>query len=218
MTTVLFVHGLESGPRGKKALALEQAGFTVVSGQMPCNQRAVLRDPVVIGLLVTMLAVFIAACAQGFLGFIICGISFALLQRFVRPLLMRRMFRRSVAVQLALLAANKVDVVAGSSFGGAVAVELLASGAWKGPTLLMCPAHLLVAGRAWKPSPVLPADASRIVVVHGRQDETVPLDHSRSLVRGTAATLIEVDDDHRLSATATPENFLTWIDRAGTHQ
>jgi predicted esterase len=88
---------------------------------------------------------------------------------------------------------------------------LLSRGAWKGPTVLMCPAHRLVAGRAWLPSPTLPPDASHVVVVHGRQDETVPIEHSRSLVKGTAAKLIEVDDEHRLAATATAPNFTAWI-------
>lgn len=211
MTTVLFIHGLESGPRGKKALELEAAGFTVVAGQMPCSQRAILKDPVVIALIAIALGVLIAASMQGVLGFMICGISYAVLLRFVQPVLTRRMFRRSVAVQLALLAANTIDVVAGSSFGGAVSVELLRSGAWKGPAILMCPAHRLVAGRAWRSSPELPADASRIVVVHGRQDETVPIEDSRSLVKGTAAKLIEVDDGHRLSNVATAANFREWV-------
>jgi pimeloyl-ACP methyl ester carboxylesterase len=211
MTTVLFVHGLESGPRGKKAQALEQAGFTVVAGQMPCGRRAIARDPVVIALALVALGGLIAAASRGATGFLIAVTGLAVVQRYVRPLLTRRMFRRSVEVQRALLAANQVDVVVGSSFGGAVSLELLRSGAWKGPTVLLCPAHRLVAGRAWLAAPSLPADASRVVVVHGRQDETVPLDHSRSLVKGTAAKLIEVDDGHRLAATATPENFAKWI-------
>ena len=211
MTTVLFIHGLESGPRGKKAAALEEAGFTVVAGQMPCSRKAILRDPVVIAVLAGALLVLLAATRQGVLGFMITLIAYSVLQRFVQPLLMRRMFRRSVAVQLSLLRAHQIDVVAGSSFGGAVAVELLASGAWKGPTLLMCPAHRLVAGRAWRPAPVLPADASHIVLVHGRQDETVPVEHSRMLAQGTGARLIEVADEHRLAATATAENFREWV-------
>lgn len=211
MTTVLFVHGLESGPRGKKALALEAAGFTVVSGQMPCGQRAVIRDPAVMALAVFAFAALIYAVTWGPVAIVIFGISFFLSLRFVRPLLMRRMFKRSVAVQLALLAANPVDVVAGSSFGGAVALELWRSGAWKGPTVLMCPAHQWVAGRAWTDVPSLPADAARIVVIHGTKDETVPLAHSRELVRGTTAKLLEVEDDHRLSTTATPENFALWV-------
>ncbi len=218
MTTVLFVHGLESGPRGKKALALEAAGLTVVSGQMPCSRRAILSDPAVIALLLVAVGILIAASLRGVLGFMITAIAYAVLLRFVQPILTRRMFRRSVAVQLALLRANQIDVVVGSSFGGAVSVELLSSGAWKGPAVLLCPAHRLLAGRAWRPSSSLPADASRILVVHGRQDETVPIEHSRALVRGTGAKLIEVDDGHRLAVTATPENFREWIASLGSAQ
>lgn len=212
MTTVLFIHGLESGPRGSKTLALEEAGFTVVAGQMPCGRKVVLLDPVVIAVLAGTLAILVAASARaGAAGFLICVTGLFVVQRFVRPVLMRRMFSRSVAVQLDLLAKNPIDVVVGSSFGGAVALELLSSGAWKGPAVLLCPAHRLVAGRSWMPAPSLPADASKVLVVHGRQDETVPLEHSRSLVRGTAAKLIEVDDQHRLAHTATAQNFAAWI-------
>lgn len=213
MTTVLFVHGLESGPRGQKAAALEAAGFTVVAGQMPCGRRAIARDPWVIALGLLSLAGLIAATSRGAPGFLIGVITLAILQRYVRPPLTRRMFRLSVEVQRALLKTNQIDVVVGSSFGGAVCVELLRTGAWKGPTLLLCPAHRLVAGRAWLPSPSLPVDASHVVVVHGRRDETVPLDHSRALVKGTAAQLIEVDDEHRLASTATAQNFAAWIKR-----
>jgi pimeloyl-ACP methyl ester carboxylesterase len=210
--TVLYVHGLESGPRGKKALTLEAAGFRVVSAQMPCNRAAVLKDPVVVSLFVAALAVLaLGVWQRGSSGFVIAVVFLFVIQRFVRPAVMRRIFRRSVAVQLELLAREPVDVVVGSSFGGAVALELINRGAWKGQTLLLCPAHRLVAARGWTPSPTLPADARQVTVVHGRQDETVPLEHSRSLVRGTAATLIEVDDDHRLTNTATAENFAAWI-------
>ncbi len=211
-TTALYVHGLESGPRGKKTLALEEAGVQVVAGQMPCGRKAILRDPVVIAVLLAIVAgVGVGVALRGVTGFIIAMVAIAVLQRFVRPPLLRRMFRRSVAVQVKLLETNAIDVVVGSSFGGAVAVELLARGAWKGPTVLLCPAHRLVAGRGWMPSPVLPADASKIVVVHGREDETVPLEHSRSLVRGTNARLLEVEDDHRLTATSTAENLGAWV-------
>jgi pimeloyl-ACP methyl ester carboxylesterase len=212
MRRVLFVHGLESGPRGTKSRALEAAGFTVVAGQMPCGRKAIARDPVVIGVFALGLATLVfGAVARGASGFVIAVVTLFVLQRFVRSALMRRVFRRSVAVQVALLKANQVDVVVGSSFGGAVALELLISGAWKGPTVLLCPAHRLVAGRGWTPTPVLPADAQHVLVVHGRQDETVPLEHSRSLVRNTSARLLEVDDDHRLTATANAENFAHWL-------
>ena len=210
--TVLFVHGLESGPRGKKAAALEAAGFHVVAGQMPCGRSAVLRDPLVVTLLGAALAVSVAAAfAGGVWGFALGAGSVALLQHVARPVVMRRIFRRSVDVQRALLAAHAIDAVVGSSFGGAVALELLHSGAWRGPTLLLCPAHHLVAQRAWTTAPALPVDASQITVVHGRQDETVPVEHARALVAGTSARLLEVDDDHRLTASSRAENFARWL-------
>lgn len=212
MTTVLYVHGLESGPQGAKAKALQAAGFTVVSGQMPCNRRAVLTDPVVMAVLTFTLAVIIAASwSQGSGGFLLATVSVAVLQRFVRPLLMRRTFRRSVDVQRRLLASHSVDVVLGSSFGGAVSLELLATGLWAGPTVLLCPAQQLVATRAWRPSPTIPSTAQQVLVVHARQDAVVPVEHSRRLVKGTSATLHEVDDDHRLSNNATPANLRSWV-------
>jgi pimeloyl-ACP methyl ester carboxylesterase len=179
---------------------------------MPCGRKAVLRDPVIIAVFLCALGtVVFGAVERGASGFVIAVVSLFVLQRFVRPALMRRVFRRSVAVQLELLKTNAIDVVVGSSFGGAVALELLISGAWKGQTVLLCPAHRLVAGRGWTPTPVLPAESANVTVVHGRQDETVPLEHSRSLVRNTSARLLEVDDDHRLSTSATPENFARWL-------
>ena len=37
------------------------------------------------------------------------------------------------------------DVMVGSSFGGAVVLELIQRGIWSGPALLLCPAHNLIA-------------------------------------------------------------------------
>ncbi|MFV8754709.1 alpha/beta hydrolase family protein [Nannocystaceae bacterium ST9] len=213
MPRLLFVHGLESGPGGKKARALRAAGFELVAGRMPCGRRAIARDPVVVASLVASAAGLIAATLTwGALGLLVGLLAIAALQQFGRPLLVRRVLRRSVAVQVALLREHEIDAVVGSSFGGAVAIELLRRGTWRGPTLLLCPAHELVASRARMPAPSLPADASRIRVVHGRRDQTVPIEHSQRLVRGTRATLIEVDDDHRLSQTATSTNLRAWLD------
>jgi len=208
---VLFIHGLESGPNGRKRRLLEAAGFEVVAGQMPCGRRAVMRDPAVHGALALLVAgVFGATCLFGPIGLLSAFAAWVL----VRVVAMRRALARSVDVQLALLARHRVDVVVGSSFGGAVALELLARGAWVGPTVLLCPAHRLVGGRALRPPPMLLPDAPAVVVVHGRQDDIVPIAHSRDLVRGTRSPLVEVDDDHPLSASATPENLAAWIGTA----
>ncbi len=52
---------------------------------------------------------------------------------------------------------------------------------------------------------------ANVLVVHGTKDETVPLEHSRRLVAGTRARLITVDDDHRLTRSATAENLASWV-------
>jgi len=90
------------------------------------------------------------------------------------------------------------EVVVGSSFGGAVAVALLQRGLWHGPTLLLAQAaaELGVALR-------LPEDAL-VWIVHGTRDELVPIASSLVLARSGSperVRLLEVNDDHRLSAT-----------------
>ncbi len=189
---VLYVHGLESGPQGRKVVNLGAAGFEVVAAAMPCGRQAQLRDP--------RAWPWLALHALG------------------RPRrITARILRRSLAVQRRVLATESVDVVVGSSFGGAVATQLLLEGTWAGPTVLLCPAGQLVSERTRTAPPSLrglaPEVASRVVVVHGRQDEVVPFAHSEALVAGTAAPLIAVDDDHRLQRTATPQGLAAWVAR-----
>lgn len=216
MPTILFVHGLESGPGGRKARELANAGFEVVADQMPCGRAAVVRDPVVIGLAVVAVGVVVvAAVTAGVLGGVLALGMVVAAVPFARTLVVRRVFARSVDVQRRALSAAKIDAVVGSSFGGAVVLALLTEGTWTGPTLLMCPAHRLVANRAKFPVPGPLTDAGQVVVVHGTRDETVPVADSRALVAGTAAQLVLVDDDHRLSATATAANLAEWLALAG---
>lgn len=220
MPRVLFVHGLESGPVGRKSLALTAAGFDVVSEQMPCGRAHVVSDPVVIGgAIATLSAAAFSARRGSLLGFL--GLA-AVVTPFARIALLRRVFSRSVEVQRPLLRRD-IDVVVGSSFGGAITLELLQRRLWEGPTLLLCPAQDLIVRGTSRPLPAPLADlgerAKSVVIVHGTRDETVPIAHSRRLVRGSRAELIEVDDDHRLTASATPENLAEWVslcmERAG---
>jgi predicted esterase len=106
-----------------------------------------------------------------------------------------RDFAGCVDAQARALAETGPDVVVGSSFGGAVAVELLARGAWRGPTLLLAQAALKL-GR----TRVLPVGVP-VILVHGLRDDVVAIDDSRALAATGSARLvklIEVDDDHRL--------------------
>lgn len=216
MPTVLFIHGLESGPQGRKARELAKAGFNVVAVQMPCGRAATLRDPVVMALvLIAVTLIIIGAFTSGIIGAVLALCVVLTLLPLARVWVVRRVFRRSIAVQRRALAAGNIDVVVGSSFGGAVALALLTDGTWTGPTVLMCPAHALVAGRAWLPLPGPLVNAERVVVVHGLADVTVPVNHSRALVAGSDAKLVLVQDDHRLAATATAANLAEWLSLAG---
>lgn len=215
--TVLFVHGLESGPQGRKARYLASAGFNVVSELMPCGRAELPRDPVVLGAAASAVAaIAVSGKAAGWFGFALATSLVGAAAPVAISRIMRRVFRRSVDVQLRALAAHPIDVVVGSSFGGAVALELLQRGAWAGPTVLLCPAQNLIARRGWRPAPPslasLPASlAAQVVVVHGRGDQIVPVAHSQELVAGSSARLVLIDDDHRLSASSSPEQLAAWI-------
>jgi fermentation-respiration switch protein FrsA (DUF1100 family) len=182
---------------------------------MPCGRAQVVRDPAFVTVVsVAVVTAVIATLRWGARGFALSAGGALAAAPLARAQLMRRVVRRSVGVQRRALAARRIDVVVGSSFGGAVALWLLANGAWSGPTVLLCPAHQLVARRCGWPPPTLaslPIDSSRVVVVHGRADTTVPVAHSHALVEGSRARLVLVDDDHRLAASATPERFAEWV-------
>ncbi len=87
-------------------------------------------------------------------------------------------------------------VAIGSSFGGAVLLQLAWSGAWAGPCV-----YLAGAGVKLTPHRSLPR-GSRAVLVHGRYDEVVPLADSRLLAGSPGCTtwLHEVPDGHRLTS------------------
>jgi predicted esterase len=107
-------------------------------------------------------------------------------------------FAACVAVQSDALASFRPDALVGSSFGGAVAVELLQRGVWRGPTLLLAQAALRRGARAELP-PQVP-----IWLVHGLRDELIDIEESRRLAAAGSpewVELHEVDDDHPLHET-----------------
>ena len=140
---VLFLHGLESGPRGHKARYLAEH-FEALTPGMDTRDRE--------------------GCLQ---------------------------------VQREAIASFAPDVIVGSSFGGALAVALLARGDWKGPTLLLAQACVY-----FFPDLALPAGVP-VLLVHGTRDEIISIEASRHLaLTGSPdlVRLIEVDDDHRLGS------------------
>ncbi|MCY4453147.1 MAG: hypothetical protein OXC01_14445 [Immundisolibacterales bacterium] len=118
-------------------------------------------------------------------------------------------FEGCVAQHAALLAVgDRPGVLAGSSFGGAVAVALLQRGHWAGPTLLLAQAALFYGLSAELPSGV------PIWIVHGLGDDVVPPEHSRRLAAAGDpghVRLIEVDDDHSLHASVEDGSLAGWV-------
>ncbi len=117
-------------------------------------------------------------------------------------------FEACVALQAEAVTSFRPDVLVGSSFGGAVAVALLQRGGWRGPTLLLAQAALRRGLPAQLPEGV------RVWIVHGRRDDLIDIEDSRTLARaGTPdlVRLIEVDDDHPLRATVQSGELATLV-------
>ena len=117
-------------------------------------------------------------------------------------------FESCVAVQRRCLGEFRPEVVVGSSFGGAVAVALLQRGDWAGPTLLLAQAAERLGLR-----PALP-DRVPIWIVHGTRDDVVDPEDSRRLAASGSpewVRLLEVDDDHALSASVESGALLDWV-------
>ncbi|MCS6857411.1 MAG: hypothetical protein NZM37_06850 [Sandaracinaceae bacterium] len=86
-------------------------------------------------------------------------------------------------------------VLVGSSFGGALALRILSTGVWRGPTLLLAPAARKLG--VFDPLP----EGIPITIVHGLQDELIPIEDSRVLAKTGTPGLVrleEVNDGHRL--------------------
>lgn len=84
-------------------------------------------------------------------------------------------------------AAEKADVLVGSSRGGA----LVAAARTSQRKILICP--------AWKEFKVVPYVTKNDVIIHSKKDSIVPYAHSQQLADMFGCTLIEAGSDHRMS-------------------
>lgn len=221
--TILFLHGLESGTTGRKARYLQEKYPAQVC--IPDLHMSLWRPDRTNGVFRSAMRI-----------------------AYARPYLLmtnwRQLLQQSVLESLARCADSAVNelrgavdqshrLVIGSSWGGAVALHLLARGDWKGPALLIAPAlkkALLMCGSnnddparqqiaAWYKGinqNLAGADENRkIIVVHGDSDDTVPLADSKELCEAINAELIVVPaGTHRLNDYLLQQNkFQELVDR-----
>ena len=85
-------------------------------------------------------------------------------------------FRESVATAQKAIKDFKPDLVVGSSFGGAVTIQLMKDKVWTGRSVLLAPAHVFYGQNG-----ALPSD-SRAIIIHSPSDRIVPYAHALSLM------------------------------------
>ena len=184
---VLFLHGLESGPSGRKVAALRKSFEAVECVDMSryCHLKKwwwthpyLIGIPVFLGALVycgmflgTVLGVFPSSSSsatssssswssgngkgsgslgiqqQLFLGLPLLLILLYVATKGVAALLWHAcdyIIIGCLDLQRKAIDRFQPDVLVGSSFGGAVAVFLALRGGWRGPLLLLAPAHAVV--------------------------------------------------------------------------
>ena len=103
-----------------------------------------------------------------------------------------------VALVTELLAEHR-PVVIGSSYGGITAVLAAERAGVELPGMILC-APALELAEPPNDAPHALRALCPTTIVHGLRDDVVPIEVSRRFAARTGATLIEVDDDHRLSA------------------
>ena len=217
---VLFIHGLEGHPEGTKVQLLREQGFEVHAADMHMSVRrldkhnSILRNLLrarelkVAGLgMATGLGLSVVGARPwpALAGVAIAGGWLSQRREHMIATATGRSFDRCVEIQAAAVQRVEPDILIGSSWGGAVAAELLISGVWSGPTILLAPALRKVAERAQRTDPSEALGQlereQAILVFHDPSDDVVPHADSVELGRGECVELRSVDaGGHRLIA------------------
>ncbi|KAJ4454386.1 hypothetical protein PAPYR_10929 [Paratrimastix pyriformis] len=199
LASVMFVHGLESSPKGVKCQYLRQH-FDLTAEPMDTSPiiplfkqyftrryLAKVLTPLAVG--ASMMGTLHHFHPQQLLGngglsalaaaAAYVGIAAYQKARPVGSLIelsrntkIRNCFERALECQAAVLAATRPDVLVGSSFGGAVAYELCRRRLWNGPTVLLAPA--LSFSESGEAAGGLPEEfTGPLTLVHGSRDDVV---------------------------------------------
>mmetsp|Transcript_10688 Transcript_10688/g.43807 ORF Transcript_10688/g.43807 Transcript_10688/m.43807 type:complete len:274 (+) Transcript_10688:357-1178(+) len=210
---VLYMHGMNSGPGSHKPTVLARHFATVYTPAMHLSEQArAARVQLALAWLLCVLSSFVLSrrlrrlgrwgrVAVSLLAGSVCA-AFGYLPMKHRTV--RNMLAGGVKEQKRAIGTFQPQVVVASSFGGAIALECIRKGLWRGPTVLLAPATSLVA-RGMGPKGDLFAqrlatmriddmpDYCRLHLVHGMADETVPVSDTLELAASLSGdTLPEV--------------------------
>lgn len=103
----------------------------------------------------------------------------------------------------------ETKLIIGSSFGAAVLTRLIQEGTWKGPSLLIASAGLMLTGKAELPT------AAPVALVHGMNDDVIPWTDSGFVLdaNGSNVEIWLTDDGHRMENLSSSGMFDFVIDR-----
>lgn len=161
------------------------------------------------------------------------GFTFLMISHIVLAAKVRQAFSDCVKAQEKFLKSLDVvpDIVVGSSFGGAITLELVARGAWRGPTLLLAPAQHSILRKIvkLKDDVIYPSmlsggigltagEAPALNVIAASNDAFIPVSDCYELVSAwhgnfpeALAHVTEVQDDHNLRSWGTASALRTAV-------
>ncbi len=117
----------------------------------------------------------------------------------VTPKLDVSTFEAAVASAKKAIRKERPSIIVGSSFGGAVLLELMHTGDFDGFGIFLAQAGLKLTNHDRLP------EGAHAVIIHGTGDDIIPIEDSRQLAQNSGLELMTLDDDHRLLSVLSEE-------------
>jgi hypothetical protein len=183
--TCLFLHGLESGPNGRKAIYLKKKFYNVSAPDLQTGMLGFRSNSFMMSAIRNAPSIFY-------------GSYFADVTQDV--------LRGGTDIVMSSVAHTPPDLVVASSMGGAIALEALRKGTISSPVILLAPALGRLLGKnnmdQWCDEFIARDNHGKhpIIVVHAVMDDVIDIEHSRQLCHRIGAELLEVaEGDHSLN-------------------
>ena len=211
----LFLSGWSDGPLPQLERVLRRRGLRCVYVSLPMPPCGVTwcANPFVLLLAVVLWLTIVAAerLAATHPALIVVAVAVgSLLARLCVAGVVRFSVHHGAANARRLLRRHRVAMLVGFSWGGGVALDLL--GAWRGPTLLLAPAAVVMGkiGLA-NPRRKVVDDPTRVRVVLARFDDFCPQPASGELFDHLSMDVVEVADNHALCGRGASEAIVAAV-------